>query len=164
MSKPQTTKQQQPPPPAIPTVADAEQVLADLDAQRRHLAAARAADDAEMSKHAYRAHALCELGATERLDEISKRAIERDQRLRELDLAIAEARERLAAAKAAEARAVDQARAEEARKLVDELAEVFPYIDKHLAAAANALIAINDGITKLHQAGFAFPSDSHLRL
>jgi hypothetical protein len=33
-----------------------------------------------------------------------------------------------------------------------------------LAEAARALIAINDGIVKLHQAGFQFPSDSQLRL
>jgi hypothetical protein len=59
---------------------------------------------------------------------------------------------------------VAQQRAEEAHKLVCELGECFPYLDRKLAEAANALIAINDGVAKLHQAGFAFPSDSQLRL
>jgi hypothetical protein len=163
-----TTKQQSSPQapkqPAIPTVESAEQVLAALEQDRRQLVSARAADDAEMSKHAYQSHVLHELGATRSLDEISKRAMGRDQRLRELDCAIFEARERLADAKAAEAWAADQARAAEARKLTKELGDCFPYLDRKLAEAANALIAIHDGVQKLHAAGFQFPSDSQLRL
>jgi hypothetical protein len=38
------------------------------------------------------------------------------------------------------------------------------YLDKHLVEAARALIAIHDGIAKLHAAGFSFPSDAQLRL
>src|ERR1700730_11642437 len=161
MNKQQTSsKPKQPTDP----IAAAEQVLADLDAQRRDLAAARAADDTARSKVAYQAHALHELGAVNTLSEITGRAIARDQQLREIDCAIVEARERLAAAKAAEARAVDQARAEEARKLVKELGECFPYLDRKLAEAANALIAIHDGVAQLHAAGFAFPSDNQVRI
>ena len=79
-------------------------------------------------------------------------------------VAIAEARERLAAAKASEARAADRQKAEEARKLVKELGDCFPYLDRKLAEAANALIAINDGIQKLHGLGFASPTDNQARL
>jgi hypothetical protein len=157
-----TKPKQQTKPPA--TVASAEAVLAALEQDRRQLVSARAADDAEMAKHAYQSHVLHELGSTERLGEISKRAIERDQRLRELDCALFEARERLAAAKATEAREANQQRAEEAYKLVCELGECFPYLDRQLEAAAKSLIAINDGIAKLHQAGFAVPSDAQARL
>jgi hypothetical protein len=157
-----TKPKQQTKPPA--TVASAETVLAALEQDRRQLVSARAADDAEMAKHAYQSHVLHELGATERLDGISKRAIERDQRLRELDCAIFEARDRLRLAQESEARAADRQRAAEARKLTRELGECFPYLDRKLAEAANALIAINDGVAKLHAAGFQFPSDSQLRL
>lgn len=59
---------------------------------------------------------------------------------------------------------MDQARAAAAQALVKELGECFPYLDRKLEEAANALIAINDGITKLHQAGFAFPTDNQARL
>jgi hypothetical protein len=157
-----TKPKQQTKPPG--TVASAEAVLAALEQDRRQLVSARAADDAEMAKHAYQSHVLHELGASRSLDEIGKRAIERDQRLRELDCAIFEARDRCRLAQESEQRATNQQRAEEAHKLVCELGEVFPYLDRKLAEAANALIAIDDGIAKLHQAGFQFPSDSQLRL
>jgi hypothetical protein len=159
-----TKPKQQTKPPAIPTVADAEQVLADLEAQRKNLVAARAADDAEMSKHAYQSHVLHELGASRSLDEISKRAIERDQRLRELDCALFEGRERLAAAERAEAQAADRLRAEEAIKLAHEFAATFSYADKHFKAAIDALVAIDHEIAKLHALGCAFPSHQQLRL
>jgi hypothetical protein len=161
MNKQQTSsKPKQPTDP----IAAAEQVLADLDAQRRDLAAARAADDTARSKVAYRAHALHELGAVNTLSEITGRAIARDQQLREIDCAIVEARERLSAAKLVEARAADQARAEEARKLVKELGECFPFLGRHLAEAARALIAINDGFEELRKMGFASPTPDMVRL
>jgi hypothetical protein len=162
-----TTKQptsSKPQPPAIPTVATAEEVLAALEQDRAAVVAARAADDTEMRRSAYSARVLHELEASRSLDEISKRSIERDQQLREIDCAVFEARERLAAAKAAEVRAVDQARTAEARKLVKELAEVFPFVDKHLALAARGLLAIHEGVAQLHAAGFSFPSDSQVRI
>jgi hypothetical protein len=153
---------QQATPPA--TVVSAEAVLSDLDAQRRNLAAARAADDAARSKVAYQAHALHELEASRSLREINGRAIEHEAKLREIDCAIAEAGDRLAAAKAAVAMAANRQKAAEAIALVKELGECFPYLDRKLAEAANALVAINDGVQKLHQAGFTFPSDAQVRL
>jgi hypothetical protein len=102
--------------------------------------------------------------AVEELDQIAATIMRLDARIREVDLALAEAGRFVLDARQAEARAIDQARAAEARKHVDELAECFPYLDRKLAEAANALIAIDDGIQKLHQAGFVFPSDAQLRL
>jgi hypothetical protein len=157
-------KQQTAPKPPADPVAAAEQTIADLEAQREKIVTERLKDDEEMRRVSFQAHALHEVGASRTLSEITGRAIERDQRLRSLDLAIAEAGERLGAAKAAEARAENQARAEEARKHVDELAQVFPYLDKHLAAALKGLIAIDRGVAELHQKGVAFPSDVQLRL
>ena len=81
----------------------------------------------------------------------------RDQRLRELDCAIFEARERLTAAERAEARKANQQRAAEARKLVKELGECFPYLDRKLAEAANALIAIHDGVAQTARGGVFVP-------
>jgi hypothetical protein len=60
--------------------------------------------------------------------------------------------------------AANRQKAEEARKLAKEIGECFPYLDKHLAEAARALIAIHDGVAQLRAAGFAFPSESQLRL
>jgi hypothetical protein len=105
-----------PQPPVKDPVADAEQVLADLKAQREQLAAERLKDDAEMGRVSFQAHALHELGANRTLSEITERAIGRDQRLRSLDLAIVEAGERLKAAQAIEAQA-------QAREVAAELLE-----------------------------------------
>jgi hypothetical protein len=157
-------KQQTAPKPPADPVAAAEQTIADLEAQREKIVTERLKDDEEMRRVSFQAHALHEVGASRTLSEITGRAIERDQRLRSLDLAIAEAGERLGAAKAAEARAENQARAEEARELACELGKVFPYLDRKLEEAANALIAINNGVAQLHAAGFQFPSDNQLRL
>jgi hypothetical protein len=77
-------------------VAEAAQVLADLEARREKLAAQRLKDDEEMKVVSFRAHALHEAGANTALSEISERAIERDQRIRSLDCAITEARDRSA--------------------------------------------------------------------
>jgi hypothetical protein len=153
---------QQATPPA--TVASAEQTIAALERDRAALVAASAADDAEMSKHAYAARVLHEMGATRALSEISDRAREHDQRLREIDAALVTARSVLKEAQAAEVAAVNRQKAAEAITLVKELGDCFPYLDRKLAEAANALVAIHDGVQKLHQAGFQFPSDSQLRL
>jgi hypothetical protein len=157
-----TKPKQQTKPPA--TVESAEAVLAALEEDRRQLVSARAADDAEMAKHAYQSHVLHELGATERLDEISKRAIERDQRLRELDCAIFEARDRRRLAQESEQRAADRQKAAELSAHVDELSQIPAYIERHLADALRGLLAFERGVAELHQKGVAFPSDVQLRL
>jgi ABC-type transporter Mla subunit MlaD len=162
-----TTKQQtssKPQPPAIPTVADAEAVVARLQVQQEQLRAERQRVEGETGRHAFAAHARSDMKAVEALDQIATTIMRLDSRIREIDLALSEAGRFLQEARQAEARAADQARAAEARELARELGKVFPYLDRKLAEAANALIAINDGIAKLHQAGFAFPSDSQLRL
>jgi hypothetical protein len=102
--------------------------------------------------------------AAKRLVNINNALALHGSELESLDAAAKAAGEKLAAAERAKAQAAAQQRAEEAHKLVKELGACFPYLDRKLAEAANALIAINDGIAKLHQAGFAFPSDSQLRL
>jgi hypothetical protein len=150
-------------PPADP-VADAEAVLASLERDRAVLIEAVKQDDAERSKVAFRAHALHELEATRVLTEITGRAIERGAQLRSLDLAIDEAAARVKTAQAAEVAAVNWQRAAELGKHVDDLAEVLPYIDKHLAAALRGLIALDRGVVELHQKGIGFPSDIQLRL
>jgi hypothetical protein len=102
--------------------------------------------------------------ARKKLDTINREAALHDSELRSLDCAIAEATKRVERARQDEERAANRQQAEEARKHVDELAKCFPYLDRHLAEAARALIAIHDGIAKLHQAGFAFPSDHQIRI
>jgi hypothetical protein len=102
--------------------------------------------------------------ARKQLDAINRESALHDSELRSLDAAIAEATKRVAASQAAEAQAADRVRAEEARKTMDELAEVFAYTDKHLLAALKGLIAIERGVEELHLKGVTFPTAVQLRL
>jgi hypothetical protein len=118
----------------------------------------------ERAKLSFSAHAEADAAAQKRLDTVHGELGRFESELKSVDEAIAEATKRLAAAQQAEARKEARQRAEVARKLVRELAEVFPWVDEKLEEAARGLIAIYDGIAKLHAAGFVFPSDAQLRL
>jgi hypothetical protein len=157
-------KQQAVSKPTVPTLSDAEATLAQLQEKRGALAAEREQAMARTSHHAYDAHARGDLKAVEALDQIATDIARHDARIREVDLALAEANKHLDSARQAEAQAAARQKAEEARKLVREIGECFPYLDRKLAEAANALIAIHDGIAKLHGLGFAFPTDNQVRL
>jgi hypothetical protein len=142
---------------------DAEHTLANLQQKREALVARSHRLGEEQSKIAFSAH-TGDQAAKKRLDKINADAALHDSELRSLDSAIAEGTARVEAARQAEARAADRQRAAEARKLVKELGEVFPYLDRKLEEAGNALIAINDGIAKLHELGIKHPDDRQLRL
>jgi hypothetical protein len=158
-----TTKQQQTKPLADP-VSDAEKVIAKLQVQREKLMRRQAEHEAERSRLAYAARAQGDAEASKRLSEMADEAVHSEHEASDIGAALATARSFLKDAQAAEARAEDQARAAEARQLVKELAEVFPFVDKHLALAARGLLAIYDGVAKLHAAGFTFPSNDQVRI
>jgi hypothetical protein len=144
-------------------IKQANHVLNNLRQKREMLVVRGHSLGEEQSKIAFSAH-TGDQAARKRLDKLNAEVALHDSELRSLDSAIAEGTARVERARQAEEHAAAAARAAEARKLVSELAECFPYLDRKLAEAANALIAIHDGIVKLHQAGFQFPSDSQLRL
>jgi hypothetical protein len=102
--------------------------------------------------------------ARRRLDEINAALAVHGSELESLDAALKAAGKKLAGAEQAKMQAADRARAEEARKTIAELAEVFAYTDKHLLAALKGLIAIERGVVELHQKDVAFPTDTQLRL
>jgi hypothetical protein len=99
-----------------------------------------------------------------RLDEIHTTLARHGSELAALDSALKSAHQRVADLRQAEEQAAARQKAEEMRKVVAELGEWFPYLDRHLTEAARALIAIHDGIAKLHAAGFSFPSDAQVRI
>jgi hypothetical protein len=144
-------------------IAKAEHVLNNLRHKRDALVA-HGIELGEQRQHvAFDAH-TGDAAARKKLDTINRETALQDSELHSLDAAIGEATKRLAASQAAEAQAANRQRAAEAQKLVRELGEVFPYLDRKLAEAARALIAINDGVQKLHELGFAAPSDAQIRL
>jgi hypothetical protein len=159
-----TKSKQQTKPPAIPSVSDAEQTVARLQGQQEQLRAERQKVESETGKHAFAAHARGDEKALEALDQIATTIMRLDARIRETGFALAEAGRFLQEARQAEAQKEAKQRAEEARKLVKELGECFPFLARHLAEAARALIAISGGFEELRKMGFASPSDAQVRL
>jgi hypothetical protein len=150
--------------PAVPTVTDAEQTVARLQEQREQVVAARAKAEADTGHHAFAAHARGDMAAVEALDQIAADIARHDARLREIGLALAEAGRILQDARQAEAQAANRRQAEELSTHLRELAPVFEYVDKHLAAALKGLLAHERGVTELHQKGVEFPTGVQLRL
>jgi hypothetical protein len=99
----------------------------------------------------------------ERVDEIHTTLAKHSSELAALDSALKSAHQRVADRRAAQAQKVARERAAEARKLAAELGECFPYLDKHLAEAANALLAIEKGFAQLRALGIG-PTDAQVRL
>jgi hypothetical protein len=144
-------------------VDQAEHVLNNLRQKRETLVARGHSLGEERTQLAFGAHALGDSKARRRLDEINREDALCDSELRSLDAAISEASVRVERAQQAEARKVAAAKAEELRTLTAELAEVFPYVDRKLAEAADGLIAIEKGFAQLRALGIG-PTDVQLRL
>jgi len=141
----------------------AEHVLNNLR-QKREVLVARGVELGEQRLQvSFAAHADNDAKARRRLDEINREDALHGSELRSLDAAIAEASVRVSRAQAAEAQKVARERAAEARKLTAELAEVFPYVDRKLAEAADGLIAIEKGFAQLRALGIG-PTDAQVRL
>jgi hypothetical protein len=144
-------------------IGQAEKILTELRGKREAAVAHGHSLGEERTQLAFGAHALGDTKARKRLEEINRESALGDSELRSIDCAIAEATERVRLAEAAEVAAVNRQQAEEARKLAAELGECFPYIDKHLAAAADGLIAIEKGFGQLRALGIG-PTDTQVRL
>jgi hypothetical protein len=146
---------------------DIEQATQALDKLRvaRDAVIARGAElIEERTRLAFGAYASGDAKARRRLDEINREDALHGSELRSIDAAIAEASVRVDRAQRAEARKVARAKVGELRKHVDELAELPAFIDKHLVAALQGLIAFEKGVAELHQKGVEFPTGTQLRL
>jgi hypothetical protein len=161
----QQTPISKPQPPADP-VAAAEQAIAALDRDRSALVAASAQDDAEMSKHAYAARVLHEMGATSALRGIGERVREHDQRLREIDAALVTARSVLKEAQAGEARAQAKEVAAELLKRAARLVQHGQTLDDANTVRAEASCAISEELFRMrslaHGLGIHIPSHEQL--
>jgi hypothetical protein len=149
---------------AMNDIDQAEKILIELRGKREAAVAHGHGLGEERMGLSFGAHALNDKAARRRLDEINRESALHDAELRSLDCAIAEATTRVNRAQQAEARKVAAAKAEELRKHVDELAELPAFVDKHLAAALQGLIAFEKGVAELHQKGVEFPTAVQLRL
>jgi hypothetical protein len=115
-----------------------------------------------MRKNAYAARVLHELTAVRSLAEIGERAREHDQRVKEIDCAITEARERLKAAQAAEAQAAAKEVAAELLRRAARLVRHGQSLDDANTIRAELSSAIAEELTQMralaHGLGVHVPS------
>jgi hypothetical protein len=161
MAKSTTTK---PEVPAIPTVADCEQVLRDLEEKRTRLQERRTKIESETCHHAYAAHARGDLKAIEAIDDIAERIRRTDFDLKTVNLAINEAQERLDEAQAAEAAKADKAAALALREEVQEFCQIGMRMDKALADFIEASAEWRESLIRMHAKGSSFPSDTQIEV
>jgi predicted translin family RNA/ssDNA-binding protein len=144
-------------------IEQAEHVLNNLRQKREHCVKRGRELTDERAAIALAAH-TGDKAASKRLQEINAALALHNCEIESIDAALAEATKRLAVAQAAEAHAVQAAKAAECAKVVDELAPVFGYVDKHFKAVVDGLLAIEMGFAQLRAHGVTHPTDVQVRL
>lgn|SRR5262245_49731332 len=143
-------------------IENATKVLNDLEAKADALVQARADDAAEMAALAYAAH-TGDQRAEERLETLQGRAIKLDLEARNLDIAIMEARKRVAAAQNDERNAEEMKVAEELLELSQIMREAGAKADKGLKMLAEGLNDLRKIIIATQQRGLNNPSAQQLQ-
>src|SRR5262245_38585996 len=134
-------------------IEQCKNTIQNLDAKLARVKQRSAEISAERDASAFAAHAAGDAKARGRLDKLTDDALRQNHEMASLEAALKTARQHLAEAEHAEATAADRAKAQAAHKLVSELSDAAVYLDKHLEAAAKALIAIERGVNELHELG-----------
>ena len=142
-------------------IEKAQQVLADLNAQREKLVAK--GHDLEERRQEISYGALTGSKAErKKLDEVNAEALTYEYELKSIDAAIAQATKRLAAADAAEAQAQDKDNAKGLRVVVDAFLSHAIALDDAFATVAKEGMALEETLKQIHSLGCAFPSRAQL--
>jgi hypothetical protein len=154
-----TTNKTPPKPQAIPTVADAEAVISRLQISREQVVAERAKAEAETGRHAFAAHAQGDQAAVAELDKVAEVIMRHDQKLREIDLALAEAGRMLQQARQAEAAEQDHKAARRLREVARRMKQRGKNLDAALAIVIDELVGLQADVSEIHgSCGSQFPS------
>jgi hypothetical protein len=157
-----TTTKTPPKPPPVPTVADAERVICDLEKRKADLLEQRAADDRVLGACSYQAHAHGTKEAVDELDRVTENILRHDTELRSINAAIAEATERVKQAQAIEAQAADRAQALQLRKVLKDMRDTGEACDVALALLVEAGNRLSTSLDAIHAAGFSHPHHQQL--
>jgi hypothetical protein len=139
----------------------AQQVLADLNAQREELIARGHDLEERRQEISFSAHTGSKKDRAQ-LDQINSEAITHEYELKSLDSAIQEATKRLAAADAAEALAQEFENARALRAVVDKFVVHAIALDAAFSAVTKEAMALEDTLKSIHALGCSFPSRQQL--
>jgi hypothetical protein len=143
-------------------VADAERVVASLDAKRQVVAERAVEHGKARERLAFAAHAQLDVEAGRELAEARDAALAAEREVAEIDSAMATARARLAEAKALEAKAADREQAKALRAAVRKFVEAGQRVDHALGMLARDGHALSDALREVHRLGCQFPSAQQL--
>jgi hypothetical protein len=139
---------------------NATKILNDLESKAAELAETRASDERELEAISFEAHGAGDQKALARLETIKARAVKRELDAKSLDAAVAEAKRRVAEAKADEAAAGKHRVALEVRGLLNSLRDAGKVCDETLATFAASSNVMKDIIQKMNALGFHHPSST----
>jgi hypothetical protein len=145
-----------------PTVADAEQVIADLQSKRAALVERGNEMATIRASYAYAAHARGDETARRKLDAINKETAEHASELASIDAALVTAQQRLDSAKRYEAKQADRERAKVLREAMAQFVQHAAALDNALAALVSSCNAMQESLMAVHRSGSQFPSDAQL--
>jgi hypothetical protein len=144
-------------------VADAEQVIANLESKRAALIERGNEMATIRASYAYAAHARDDKVARAKLDQINRETAEHGSELASIDAALKTAQQRLEAAQRAEARAADREQAKALRDAVRQFVQHAAGVDSALEVLVASCNGLQESLTAMHRAGSQFPSDAQLQ-
>jgi hypothetical protein len=152
------TKQTTTPDPDRAALAEAEQAVADLEAQRRRQVEQQAEHDEERQRIAYQARVQHDPEARKRLSDMQDEAIRHTHSLKDIDAALVTARDKLALAKAMLDRVLELQRRDQVSVELKKLQAVAKRLDETLAAFTAASREATDIIDTVNRLGRPNPS------
>jgi hypothetical protein len=149
--------------PTIPTVADAEAAIANLQQKRDALIERGKQLDQVRASIAFAALAYDDAKARQRFDALNRETMEHLSELSGLDAALKTATQRLEAAKRHEAKQADRAKAVELRTALKQFEQHAAGVDSALEVLVASCNGMQDALTAMHHCGSNFPSDAQLQ-
>jgi len=145
-----------------PSVAAAEAAIANLTAKRDALVERGNELATIRASVAYKALSEDDATAKQKLDQINKESVSHSHELASVDAALTTARAKLEAAKRAEARAADRARAAELRAALAQFIQHAAGVDAALDVLVESTNGLERALVEMHRCGSTFPSDAQL--
>ena len=145
-----------------PSVADAEQIIANLEAKRTALLERGRELDQVRASYAFAAHARDDKVARGKLDQVNRETAEHGSELASIDGALAMARQKLDAAKQHETKAADRNQALQLREHLIMFLETAHELDEALAAVAAHGNRLHELQAQMARCGAAVPNLAQL--
>jgi hypothetical protein len=145
------------------SVADAEQVIHDLEAKRDALVQRGRQLDQIRASYAFAAHARNDEMARRKLDQVHKETAEHGSELASIDAALKTAQQRLEAAKQHQAKQADREQAKALRDALQQFIQHAAGVDSALEVLVTSCNGLQQSLTAMHRSGSQFPSDAQLQ-